>query len=50
MRIRTTIFGQIARILRAAGFRGWVSLEFEGKEDAKTAVPRSLGMLRGVFA
>ncbi|MBK5299147.1 MAG: sugar phosphate isomerase/epimerase, partial [Vicinamibacteria bacterium] len=28
--------------LRDAGYRGWVSLEYEEEEDAKTAVPRLL--------
>jgi sugar phosphate isomerase/epimerase len=28
--------------LRAAGFDGWLSLEYEGEEDPVTAVPRSL--------
>jgi len=42
-------YPRIARILRAAGFRGYVSLEMEGKEDASTAVPRSLAALRAAF-
>jgi sugar phosphate isomerase/epimerase len=43
-------YKRIARILRAAGFRGWVSLEMEGKESAVTAVPKSLAVLREAFA
>jgi sugar phosphate isomerase/epimerase len=43
-------YKRIARILRRAGFRGWVSLEMEGKEPAATAVPKSLGVLREAFA
>ncbi len=39
----------IARMLRAAGYRGFVSLEFEGKEDWETAIPKSLELLRGAF-
>ena len=34
-------YPRIAGILRKAGYRGWVSLEMEGKEDAATAVPKS---------
>jgi sugar phosphate isomerase/epimerase len=43
-------YGRIAAILRAAGFRGYVSLEMEGKEDPATAVPKSLELLRQAFA
>jgi sugar phosphate isomerase/epimerase len=39
-------YGRIGRILDDAGYRGWVSLEFEGNEDAETAVPKSLALLR----
>jgi sugar phosphate isomerase/epimerase len=40
----------VARILRGAGFRGYVSLEFEGKDPPDTGVPRSLELLRRAFA
>ncbi len=43
-------YKRIAQILREAGFRGWVSLEMEGKEPAETAVPKSLALLREAFA
>ncbi len=43
-------YGRVAAILRQAGFRGWISLEFEGKEDASTGVPKSLELLRGRLA
>ncbi len=43
-------YPRIARILRKAGFRGYVSLEMEGKEDPATAVPKSLELLRKAFA
>ena len=33
---------RVIGILRDAGYRGWVSLEYEEEEDAKTAVPRLL--------
>lgn len=39
-------YPRIAAILREVNYRGYVSLEMEGKEDADTAVPRSLAMLR----
>ena len=42
-------YGRIAGILRQANFKGWVSLEMEGKEDPATAVPKSLGVLRKAF-
>ena len=43
-------YPRIAKIMRDAGFRGYVSLEFEGKEDPLTAVPKSLELLRKSFA
>ncbi|MBX3280451.1 MAG: sugar phosphate isomerase/epimerase [Acidobacteria bacterium] len=42
-------YARIARILREANFRGYVSLEMEGKEPAETAVPKSLKVLRDAF-
>ncbi len=39
-------YKQIARILNDAGYTGYVSLEFEGKENADVAVPRSIALLR----
>ena len=42
-------YPRIAGILRKAGFRGWVSLEMEGKEDPPTAVPKSYEVLRSAF-
>ncbi len=43
-------YPRIARILKNAGYRGYVSLEMEGKEDPETAVPKSIEMLRRAFA
>jgi sugar phosphate isomerase/epimerase len=43
-------YKRIAGILKKAGFKGWVSLEMEGKEPAETAVPKSLEVLRAAFA
>jgi sugar phosphate isomerase/epimerase len=42
-------YDRVAKILRDAGFQGYVSLEFEGKEDPKTGVPKSLAVLRKAF-
>ena len=43
-------YPRIAKIVREAGFHGWVSLEMEGNEDAQTAVPKSLEVLRKAFS
>lgn len=43
-------YDRIAGILAAAGYRGYVSLEFEGKETPETGVPKSLALLRAAFA
>jgi sugar phosphate isomerase/epimerase len=37
---------RIARILHRAGYRGYVALEYEAREEARTAVPRHLAALR----
>ncbi|MFN7291860.1 MAG: sugar phosphate isomerase/epimerase family protein [Pirellula sp.] len=42
-------YQKIAKILRDANYRGWISLEFEGKESYKTAIPKSLELLRNAF-
>lgn len=43
-------YPRIARILSGAGYQGFVSLEFEGKEDPSTGVPKSIALLREAFA
>ncbi len=43
-------YKRIAKILRDAGYTGYVSLEMEGKEAADTAVAKSIAMLREAFA
>ena len=43
-------YARIADIMRKSGYRGWVSLEMEGKEDPLTAVPSSLALLRRHFS
>jgi sugar phosphate isomerase/epimerase len=42
-------YGRIAKLLHAVGYRGWIALEMEGKEDPDTAVPKSLRTLRKAF-
>jgi len=42
-------YTRIGKILQKANFKGYISLEMEGKEDAKTAVPKSLEVLREAF-
>jgi sugar phosphate isomerase/epimerase len=42
-------YGRIAEIMRKHNYRGYVSLEFEGNEDYRTALPKSLAMLRKAF-
>ncbi|MBI4585716.1 MAG: sugar phosphate isomerase/epimerase [Planctomycetes bacterium] len=39
-------YARVAAILRGANYRGYISLEFEGKESAETGVPKSLELLR----
>jgi sugar phosphate isomerase/epimerase len=39
-------YPKIGRILDAAEYRGYISLEFEGKADPLQAIPESLAMLR----
>ena len=43
-------YQRVAEILKKVDYRGYISLEFEGKEDPMTAVPKSLAMLREAFA
>ncbi len=42
-------YTRIAKLLREHKYNGYISLEFEGKEDPKTAIPKSLEMLRKAF-
>ena len=42
-------YARIAAMLRDAGYQGWISLEFEGREDSSTGVPKSLELLRRHF-
>lgn len=43
-------YPRIAAMLRKHHYRGYVSLEFEGREDPETAVPQSLALLRQAFS
>lgn len=42
-------YARVATILRAANYRGYISLEMEGREAATAAVPASLQVLRTAF-
>jgi L-ribulose-5-phosphate 3-epimerase len=42
-------YPRIADMLRRHNYRGYVSLEFEGNEDWRTAIPKSLEVLRSAF-
>jgi sugar phosphate isomerase/epimerase len=42
-------YARIAAILAKVNFRGYVALEFEGKENPDVAVPKSLDLLRKAF-
>jgi len=43
-------YRRVANILAQANYHGYVDLEMEGKEDAETAVPKSLEVMRKAFA
>ena len=43
-------YQRVAKILREHGYRGYISLEMEGKEDPATAIPKSLETLRKAFS
>ncbi len=42
-------YPRIGEILRKHNYRGFVSLEFEGLEDYRTAIPKSLELIRQAF-
>lgn len=42
-------YARIGQILRKHNYRGFISLEFEGREDYRTALPKSLELLRQAF-
>jgi L-ribulose-5-phosphate 3-epimerase len=43
-------YNRIADMLRRHNYHGYISLEFEGNEDWKTAIPKSLALLKGAFS
>ena len=43
-------YNRIAGILKKHNYHGYISLEFEGRESHKTAIPKSLALLRKAFA
>lgn len=42
-------YPRIGKILREHDYRGYISLEFEGMEDYREAIPKSLALLRAAF-
>ena len=42
-------YPRIAEILKKVNYKGYISLEFEGKEDATTGVPKSIDLLKSSF-
>jgi sugar phosphate isomerase/epimerase len=42
-------YSRVAEIFRKVNYRGYVSIEFEGKEDPLTAIPKSLELIREAF-
>lgn len=42
-------YKRVAQIFRNAGYKGYISIEFEGNEDPLTAIPKSLEMIREAF-
>jgi sugar phosphate isomerase/epimerase len=42
-------YNQVAEIFRKVNYKGYVSVEFEGKADPMEAVPQSLEMIRDAF-
>ena len=43
-------YPRIAKIFKDAGYKGYVSLEFEGNDDPLKGIPKSLELLREAFA
>jgi sugar phosphate isomerase/epimerase len=43
-------YDRIAKTLLDSEYRGYISLEFEGKESHETAIPKSLALLRQAFS
>jgi len=43
-------YPRIAKILRTQNYKGYIALEFEGHEDWRTAIPKSLAVLKKAFS
>ena len=43
-------YDRIAAMLRRQDYRGYISLEYEGEDDYRTAIPKSLALLRKAFS
>ena len=43
-------YDRIAALFKKHNYSGYISLEFEGQEDARTAIPKSLALLRRAFS
>lgn len=43
-------YDRIAQILKKHNYKGYISLEFEGEEDYRSALPKSLSLLRKSFS
>ena len=42
-------YPRIVKMLQKVGYRGYLSLEFEGKEDPRTGVPKSLARIQKAY-
>jgi len=42
-------YPRIAALLNKHNYRGYISLEYEGREDYRTALPKSLALLKSAF-
>lgn len=42
-------YKRVAEIFRKVNYKGYVSIEFEGKEDPMSAIPKSLELIREAF-
>ena len=43
-------YNRIAQIIHKHNYNGYISLEFEGNENYRTAIPKSLSLLRKSFS
>lgn len=42
-------YNRVAEIFRKVNYQGYISIEFEGKDDPQNAIPKSLELIRGAF-